>query len=151
MRSKETSILKVKATTVFDLFNINMVNIGRAVQVLDNQYSDQEVSTVLFRQKKDSIFIFDKVEVEKLNTSNKKRVLLKKKNSNSVLYEIKSVVDKLYELYGIDDLSRKKFALNDLLDLHHGEEISRQWENVIYPVSITFTKGKTIELIIHLN
>ncbi|HIO27900.1 MAG TPA: hypothetical protein EYN16_10660 [Flavobacteriaceae bacterium] len=151
MKAILTPTFMIPNKTIFDLFNIQPENIDRAVKVLDNQYSDQEVSTVLFRQTKASMLIFDKVEVEKLNENNKKRVLLKRKDSKSVLYELKNIFDKLYELYGIDDLSRKKFALNDLLDLHHGEEISRHWENVIYPVRITFTKGRTIELIIHLN
>lgn len=138
-------------TTIFDLLNINSRNIDRALRVLDYSSSENEMERVLFKQNENKVLIFDRIEIRKYKTDDRPKVYLKKKSGNSSLLKLKNLIDKMYSLYGEDDFSKRKFALNDLLDAHHGEEVCREWNHTLYPVNISYTKGKAIEMVIYLS
>ncbi|MBW2961905.1 hypothetical protein [Mesonia aestuariivivens] len=140
-----------ESETIFDVLNIDLNNINRALNLLDREIFDDEVKRVLFKQKEKEVFVFDKIEIQKLEVTHQTKIYLKQTKCKSVLFNLKTLMDKLCDLYGKDDFSRNKFSLNDLLDLFHGNIITRSWQNATYPVELTFLKGNTIELVIHLN
>ncbi len=151
MNATLLSSVMVPDTAIFDLLNINSQNIDRAIRVLEYSSSENDVERILFKQKEEKVYVFDKIEIQKNKLTNKIKICLRKKGSNANLLKLKSLIDKLYKLYGQDDLSQKRFALNDLLDANHGKEVCREWENTSYPVNISYTKDKAIEMEIGLD
>lgn len=151
MNATLLSSVMVPDTAIFDLLNIKSENIDRALRVLEYSSSENDVERVLFKQKEKKVYVFDRIEIQKNKINNKAMVCLRKKGASTNLLKVKSLIDKLYKLYGEDDLSKKRFALNDLLDANHGKEVCREWEHTSYPVNISYTKDKIIEMKIDLD
>lgn len=142
--------MTASSITVFDIFNIDFKNIKRALNVLKYENSEYNEKRVLFKQNKSKVNFFEKVEIRKTTSDFKNKVLLKKVDSKLMIFQLKFILDKLYEVYGEDDLSKSKLSLNDVLDLHHGEQITRVWEKSTYPIRLSYVKGNCIEISISI-
>lgn len=143
--------MTASSITVFDIFNIDFKNIKRALNVLKYENSEYKEKRVLFKQNNKELKFFEKVEIRKTKDDFKNKILLRKVESKLMIFQLKLIIDKLYAVYGEDDLTKSKLSLNDLLDLHHGEKITRTWEDTDYPIQLSYRKGKYIEISVMLD
>lgn len=142
--------MTASSITVFDIFNIDFKNIKRALNVLKYENSEYNEKRVLFKQNNKELKFFEKIEIRKTKDDLKNKILLRKLESKLMIFQLKFILDKLYEVYGEDDLSKSRLSLNDVLDLHHGEQITRTWEKVTYPIRLSYVKGNCIEISISI-
>jgi hypothetical protein len=143
----------IEQENIFDLLNINYKNIDRALRILKRSNSGNDEVRVLFKQNEEKVKVFDLVEIVKNNTQESTKVVLKRSPSKTTLYRLKILIDKLYRLYGEDVLIRKNFFLNDLIDIHNGFVVEREWvgSDFEYPLCLRYSKALGLEMEISLR